>query len=78
MENKEKEIVEIFAKEMQKKIELRHNRYTPLGWRTMDKKRIISLLKGELAELEEEGADVKQEAIDVANYAMFLWDMTEK
>lgn len=56
------------------KIEERHNRYAPLGWMTMDNKRLLSLLKGELTELEEKGSDVKDEAIDVANYAMFIYE----
>lgn len=69
----EKEIVTKFSEAMLKKIEERHNRYAPLGWLTMDNKRLISLLKGELAELEEKGSNIEDEAIDVANYALFIW-----
>jgi len=70
----EKKIVEGFAAHMLDKIQERHNRYAPLGWKTMDMKRLLTLLKGELAELEEKGADMKDEAIDVANYAMFIYE----
>ena len=62
------------------KIELRHNRYAPMGWKTMDIKRLISLLKGELAELEEslgndDKENAKAEAVDVANYALFIHEI---
>lgn len=70
----EKQIVERFSAKMLEKIQLRHNRYAPLGWKTMDMKRLLTLLKGELAELEEKGADVQDEALDVANYAMFIYE----
>lgn len=76
--NMEKEITDKFSELMLKKIELRHNRYAPMGWETMDTKRLITLLKGELLELEEalgenDKSHVQDEALDVANYAMFLW-----
>lgn len=76
----EQEIVQNFSKSMLEKIQVRHNRYAPLGWKTMDMKRLISLLKGELAELEEAIASnmsymVQDEAIDVANYAMFIHEL---
>ena len=74
--NEEKAIVESFAGLMYKKIELRHNRYAPLGWRTMDKKRIIALLKGEIEEYEEQGDS--DECVDIANYAMFLFELSKK
>lgn len=76
----EKAIVTEFSEKMYGKVQLRHNRYAPLGWKTMDVKRLITLLKGELAELEEsllEGnrGDAAEEAIDIANYAMFLHEV---
>lgn len=77
MEQTEKEIVVAFSDAMLKKIEERHNRYVPLGWKTMDMKRLITLLEGELKELKEalennSNTDIKDEAIDIANYAMFI------
>lgn len=75
--DEEKEIVENFAKLMLAKIQERHNRYSPLGWKTMDMKRLLKLLKGELEELEEKGADIQDEAIDVANYAMFIYEKSK-
>lgn len=69
----ELEIVKGFSDEMYSKLQKRHNRYAPFGWKTMDMKRLISLLKGELAELEENGADLMDEAVDIANYAMFIY-----
>lgn len=70
----EEQIVKQFADLMLKKIELRHNRYAPLGWKTMDKKRIMTLLKGELDEYLEDNNP--EELIDVANYAMFLYNIS--
>lgn len=69
-----------FSQKMLEKIQVRHNRYAPLGWKTMDIKRLISLLKGELAELEESLAkgdktNAKYEAVDVANYALFIHEV---
>ena len=76
----EKEIVENFGKKMFEKIELRHNRYVPFAWKTMDVKRLIILLYGELAELGEANQakdleHVSQEAVDIANYAMFIHEL---
>jgi NTP pyrophosphatase (non-canonical NTP hydrolase) len=76
----EEQIIQDFAREMYKKVELRHNRYQPFAWKDMDLKRLIKLLKGEITELEE-GFDelndeqTASEAIDVANYACFIWQM---
>lgn len=70
----EKQIIDDFAHQMLLKIEMRHNRYVPLGWMTMDKKRILELLKGEIREYEE--INSQDEAIDIANYALFLWYLT--
>ncbi len=74
----EQEIVADFAIAMYQKIEERHGRYAPLGWKTMDIKRILMLLKEEIKEFEEDGSDRAGEAIDIANYACFLWEMTRK
>jgi len=76
----EKQIVEEFAKDMLKKIELRHNRYAPMGWKTMDVKRLITLLGGELAELQEaikanDKEHIRSEAVDIANYVMFISEL---
>jgi len=76
----EEQIIQDFAKEMYKKIELRHNRYQPFAWKDMDLKRLINLLRGELKELEEgfdkcDDNQTAQEAVDVANYACFIWQM---
>lgn len=78
----EKRIVKEFTKSMLGKIQLRHNRYAPLGWKTMDMKRLFALLKGELAEMEEAFEkgnleEVGKEAIDVANYSMFIHELTK-
>jgi len=76
----EEQIIQDFAKEMYKKVELRHNRYQPFAWKDMDLKRLINLLRGELKEMEEgfekyNDNQVAYEAVDVANYACFIWDM---
>lgn len=81
MEQTEEEIVRAFSKGMLAKIEERHNRYVPLGWKTMDTKRLITLLEAELKELKEaleskSETDIKDEAIDIANYAMFIYNQT--
>ena len=81
----EKDLVENFSKKMLEKIELRHNRYVPMAWKTMDVKRLVTLVYGELAELGEALRDgdyehVSKEAIDIANYACFIHELslTEK
>ena len=81
MEPIEKEIVLEFSEAMLSKIEKRHNRYVPLGWKTMDTKRLITLLEAELAELKEaieskSDTSIKDEAVDIANYAMFIYNQT--
>lgn len=53
MEQAEKEIINNFKHAMYDKIQLRHGRYSPMGWKSMDIKRLIWLLEGELAELKE-------------------------
>lgn len=73
----ERELIKEFATKMLNKIKLRHNRYAPLGWKTMDTKRLVTLLKGELEEFEEalkegDNKHAADEAIDIANYAFFL------
>lgn len=78
----EKNIIDSFAEKMYTKIQMRHGRYQPLGWRDLDIKRLIFLMKGELAELEEgfrnkDNQVVKSEAIDIANYAMFIHEITK-
>lgn len=47
----EKNIVENFSKEMFKKLSLRHDRYVPMSWNSLDMKRLLWLLQGELSEI---------------------------
>lgn len=77
--NQEEQIVLDFARKMLEKIQIRHNRYVPLGWKTMDMKRLISLLEGELAEMKEAALrEQGDEAIDIANYAMFIYEKSKE
>ncbi len=76
----EKELTEEFAKKMYSKIEKRHGRYQPFAWKDMDVKRLLMLLKAEVQELEEglkakDVSNIKDEAIDIANYACFIYDI---
>lgn len=80
----ENDIVQMFSSRMNEKIEIRRNRYVPFAWKTMDIRRLIQLLEGELKELKEEydkevvnGLRVAEEAVDVANYAMFIWELSK-
>lgn len=80
--NMEKQIIENFSKEMLDKIELRRDRYVPLAWQTLDFKRLISLLYSEISGLQDAVKDgnvdlAKGEAVDVANYAMFIHNLIE-
>lgn len=75
--DEEEQIVAEFAVEMMNKIKLRHNRYAPMGWKTMDVKRILMLLHQEIVEFDEGGEGRSQEAVDIANYACFLWAITK-
>jgi NTP pyrophosphatase (non-canonical NTP hydrolase) len=52
MEN-EIDLLEQFRKEMADKIDVRHDRYSPESWKTLDYKRLIWLLEGELEELKD-------------------------
>lgn len=95
----EKEISEQFGKLMYEKLEKRHDRYAPLGWKTLDLVRVFMMLKEELRVLEntqlylstvngdedtarQEKAkrvqEMKDNAIDIANYAMFVYDIIDK
>lgn len=79
----EKEIIEQFSKKMMEKIEIRRDRYVPMGWRTLDLKRLIQLAYGELAELGEamHSGDIEHiasEAVDVANYACFIHELAKQ
>jgi len=77
----EAQIVDYFSKEMLKKIEFRHNRYAPLGWKTLDIKRLVKLLKGEIEELEEaieKNEPLGGEAVDIANYALFIYENSKE
>lgn len=74
----EEEVIHLFNKAMGGKISERHNRYRPMGWSTMDLKRLLKLLKGEIEELEEaikekDIKNIQDESIDIANYCMFIW-----
>jgi len=67
----EDDYVDLFCREMKEKIKVRHNRYTALGWKTLNQKRLMKLLEDEMEELKESGN--VNEAVDVANYALFIW-----
>lgn len=77
---KESEIVEEFGSKQIEKMELRKNRYKPLEWRGYNANTLYRLLKAEVLELHEvmekdDKEKVRDEAIDVANLAMFIWDI---
>lgn len=73
------ELITLFSQEMLKKIEMRKDRYTDMGWKSLDRKRLVSLLKAEIDEfqLANDNQERKDEAIDIANYALFLWALSE-
>ena len=96
--DKEKQIVEEFSRYMYEKLQMRHTRYAPLGWQTLDIKRLIILLEEEIKELKERHAttpesfgmiestgtthsmmraNMQDNAIDIGNYAMFIWSFLE-
>jgi len=50
------------------------------GWRTLPLDYLVKKLKGEMDELivaieHEPASDVMNEAVDLANYCMFIWDI---
>lgn len=72
-----REEVASFAKAMEHKL---HKRDGYGGWRSLPLQYIREKLKGELNELlvaleYETDSEVMSECVDVANYAMFLWDI---
>ena len=78
----EKDIIKDFSFAMLKKIELRHNRYTPMGWKTLPLGRLVTLLENEIDELKDAiaGGDmksIKDESVDVSNYAMFIYEISK-
>lgn len=78
----EKQIIESFAGEMLAKIEKRRDRYVPLAWRTLDFKRLVSLLYAEISELQDAVKEGDSElalsgCADIANYACFIHDLIE-
>ena len=89
----EEEITYEFGRLMYEKLEKRHDRYSPMGWKTLDLLRVLIMLKEELRVLEntqlylptvngikETSQEEKERmiqsmrdnAIDIANYAMFI------
>ena len=91
----EQQLVKNFSDKMVSKLELRHDRYSELGWKTLDMKRILWLLEGEINELRDALKDhdsgnalnvlmnrinskdvVRDCAIDIANYALFIYEKT--
>lgn len=91
----EKAIVENFAKKMVEKLEKRQDRYAVHSWRSLDLKRLLWLMEGEIMELKDaknkdEGnalqqaveqqiqkSLIKDNCIDIANYAMFIHENTK-
>jgi len=76
----EKDLIQNFAEKMTYKLDMRKDRYQPMAWQSMDLKRLIKLLKGELEELEEgyknnDKENIKEEAIDIANFALFIYEV---
>ncbi len=53
MQNEEQKIITVFADDMARKLNLRLDRYSPMGWKSLDFKRLIWLLEGEIMELKE-------------------------
>lgn len=79
----EQELIQEFALKMNEKLDMRKNRYQPMAWKSMDLKRLIKLLKGELEELEESFNEnntegIREEAIDVANFALFIHEVSKQ
>lgn len=85
LKQQEQTLIEAFGKEMQKKLDKRSNKGR-LGWRKKDIINLYKLLLGEVRELLEavsksEGKsskEIRDEAIDVANFAMMIWDKASK
>lgn len=75
----EEEYVKRFAQAMTQKVLLRKDRYAPFGWKTMDIQRLLLLLKGEIKEFEKADSDERKasEAVDIANYALFMWALLQ-
>lgn len=73
LEKKEQDLVDEFSELMKNKLNLRHDRYMPLAWQGMDRKRMLQLLKTEIDELDLNPSDG---AVDIANYAMFIWALS--
>lgn len=78
----EKDVLDKFSEAQLAKLKLRKNRYEPMAWRQMNKYTLFRLLKAEVAELEHEIEQgnvelTKDEAVDVANLACFLWDISK-
>lgn len=79
----EKQIVDAFAQKMLAKLELRKDRYVPMGWKTLDFKRLVQLLYGEISELQDAEKEAnfelaKSDCADIANYAMFIHELLNK
>lgn len=72
----EKQLVELFGREMYAKAVERRERYEEFGWRKKDLKTLYKWLKDEVDELME--ADDPKEAIDVALLALFIWDVINR
>lgn len=89
----EKELNKEFSEQMYNKLLLRRDRYSEGGWKSLDLKRLLWLLEGELMELKhfheskdegnalvaaatisEKRTAIRDNAIDIANYAMMIYE----
>ena len=85
LKQQEQILIEAFGKEMQEKLDKRSNKGR-LGWRKKSMEELFQLLLEEKRELgralfknkvllnKKHSKEVRDEAIDVANFAMMIWD----
>lgn len=82
--SQEKDAVNIFAKAMVAKLNLRKGRYKEFGWRDPDYKSIEDLHNHLIEEVEEFNNSVMEnqvdckELVDIANSAFMLWDRLKR
>lgn len=78
----EQSIIKEFGKEMQGKLDV-HSGKGRLGFRFWNQEKLLELLETEIDELRHEvihndSEAIRKECADVANFAMMIWDSTNK
>lgn len=80
MRDEEEKTIRLFGRGMKEKLDARSIKYGKMGWRGKSAIELLDWLEDEVKELRqatfgESDENIKKECADVANVAMFIWDI---